>query len=95
MRSFFCYVRTLYNQFFSCVVVAAQSIETLPSLAFAKFTEQGITLKANDIDRMRFVAEPRNLDDGAGYPPVDEPDAPNPDDYCVISEYTPGETPTH
>jgi len=95
MRSFYCYVRTVGNQFLSCVVVAAQSIETLPSLAFAKFAEQGITLKADDIDRMRFVADPRNLDDGAGYPPVDEPEAPDAGEgYCTYSEYAPGD-PTH
>jgi len=63
-------------------------------MAFERFAEQGIVLTAKTVKTMRFVSDPRNLDDAAGYPPVDAADPPDPDDYCVISEYSPGD-PTH
>lgn len=94
MRSFYCYVRTLDNQFLSCAV-AAETIENLPAMAFERFAEQGIVLTAKTVKSMRFVSDPRNLEDVTGYPPVDDADRPKPDDYCVISEYVSGETPTH
>jgi len=90
MRSFYVYVRTLDNQFLSCVV-AAETIENLPAMAFERFAEQGIVLTAKMVKSMRFVSDPRNLEDAAGYEPVPETG----DGYCVMSEYTPGETPTH
>ena len=90
MRSFFCYVRTLDNQFLTCAV-AAETIENLPAMAFERFAEQGIALTAKTVKTMRFVSDPRNLEDAAGYEPVPETG----DGYCVVSEYVSGETPTH
>ena len=89
MRSFYCYVRTVDNQFLSCAV-AAETIENLPAMAFERFAEQGIALTAKTVKSMRFVPDPRNLEDAAGYEPVPETG----DGYCVIPEYSPGD-PTH
>jgi len=90
VRSFFCYVRTVNNQFLSCAV-AADTIENLPAMAFEGFAEQRIVLTAKTAKTMRFVSAPRNLEAAAGYVPVPETG----DGYCVVSEYVSGETPTH
>jgi len=93
MRSFYCYVRTLDNQFLSCAV-AAETIENLPAMAFERFAEQGIVLTAKTVKTMRFVSDPRNLEDAAGYPPDEAEPPTDGDGYCVYSEYSVGD-PTH
>ena len=93
MRSFFCYVRTLDNQFLSCAV-AAETIENLPAMAFERFAEQGIMLTAKTVKTMRFVSDPRNLGDTAGYPPGESEAPDDGEGYCTYSEYAPGD-PTH
>jgi len=58
MRSFYCYVRTVDNQFLS-YAVAAETIENLPAMAFERFAEQGIALTAKTVKSMRFVSDPQ------------------------------------
>jgi len=93
VRSFYCYVRTLDNQSLSCVV-AADTIENLPAMAFERFAEQGIVLTAKTVKTMRFVSDPRNLEDVAGYPPAEVETPDDGEGYCTYSEYAPG-NPTH
>lgn len=93
MRSFFCYVRTLDNQFLSCSV-AVDNEEKLCVAAFKRFSDLGNPLPPpNMIYTMRFCADPRNELDMAGYEEERANREPPPDDgYCVYSELTP-ETP--
>lgn len=61
MRSYYVYVRTLDNQFFSCSL-AADGTEELCELVYRRFAALGNPLpEARYIGRMRFVADPRNL----------------------------------
>jgi hypothetical protein len=93
MRSYFCYVRTTDNQFFSCSI-AVDNIDSAPLAAFRRFREMGNPLPANPamIVSMRFVADDRNLMEGM---PVSEVAHGDPDSYAVYSEYVRGETVTH
>ena len=60
MKSYYVYVRTLDNQFFSCAL-AADKEENLCRLAFQRFRELGNPLpEAEMIRTMRFVADTRN-----------------------------------
>ena len=95
MRSYYVYVRTLDNQFFSCAL-AADKEENLCRLAFQRFRELGNPLpEAEMIRTMRFISDPRNELDMAGYEAERADRGPPPDDgYCVYSELTP-ETPRH
>ena len=65
-------------------------------LAAKRFEELGNPMPpAFMVHHIRFVADPRNLMDSAGYEPVDDTGRPDPDSYCVVSEYIRGETVTH
>ena len=96
MRSYYVYVRTLDNQFFSCAL-AADKEENLCRLAFKRFRELVNPLpEAQFIHTMRFISDPRNEMTVAEYEAqcVADP-AQSPDEgYCVYSELTP-ETPRH
>ena len=93
MRSFYCYVRTLDNQFLSCAI-AGEVLENLPSIAFTRFEQLGHRLTAKTVKSMRFVADPRNLMDGAGYEEVRKADLPADDEEPEDSDQPPI-TPCH
>ena len=94
MRSFYCYVRTTNNEFFSCSVCAEDS-SNLVLIAYRRFEELGNPLPtAGKIYSMRFLSDPRNLMDDAGYEEVGEADPPADDEKPEDSDQPPI-TPCH
>lgn len=107
MRSFFVFLSTPDNEFHRCNVQVGCFIEQTPEqllqdlhkAAERRFKE--LRVKVPNGSRMRFLADPRNEMDRAGYEESELERATRPrargasESYCVASEYTPGETVTH
>lgn len=97
MRSYYVYTRDIDNNFVSCNVQVSTFIgttseeltEMLLEAARKRIAELGY--KLSRYATLRFVPDPRNVEDSAGYPPVSK----TPDSYAVYSEYESGVTPTH
>lgn len=100
MRSYYVYARDVDNNFISCNVAVAtfkgmeaeELVELLLAAGTAKIRQLGYVLARNAT--LRFLVDPRNMEDMAGYPPDDAPRG-DPDSYAVYSEYQSGVTPTH
>lgn len=103
MRSYFVYVRTLDNQFFNgCLALDEHQPDNWVNRVYAHFQAQGNPLpRADLIHYIRYLADPRNLLDMAGYEEEEIERATRPptpeaaDSYCCVSEYESGVTPTH
>lgn len=103
MRSFFIYVRTTDNQFFSgALALDLEQSHLWGARVIEYFKKLGNPLPPPQyIVYVRYLADPRNELDMAGYAEVELDRATRPptpaagDSYCVVSEYEPGVTTVH
>lgn len=100
MRSYYVYARDIDNTFISCNIAVAtfagmeadELMKLLLVAGTAKIKQLGYILPRHAT--LRFLVDPRNVEDAAGYPP-DDVQLGGPDSYAVYSEYESGITPTH
>jgi hypothetical protein len=99
MRSYFVYVRTTDNQFFSgSVALESPDHPKTVGLVYQHFADKGNPLPpARFIYSMRLLADHRNLMDRESYEAecAERRGEDTTDGYVAYSEYVSGTTPTH